>query len=305
MNNPKQTIEKVLIISGGNSSERKISLWSAKQVKEALESKGFKVEIFDLRRGKDLLKKISIDFDVIFPVVHGEEGEGGQLQKFLASLKTPFVGGDWQGFKQGWFKITFKEYCGEKGIKTSPWKKVKKTEEVVDFGFPNVFKSSNGGSSREVMILHSQKDLKDKNYLRLLNSGAELMVEKFLPGIEVTCAILNDQALPLIEIRPPESKWFDYKNKYSGETQEIPNAPSLDEKTKTKVQKIALGIHKNLNLGQYSRIDFIVSEGTPFALEVNTIPGLTANSLFPKAAKATGIEFPELMKLLTETAVLR
>jgi len=108
----------------------------------------------------------------------------------------------------------------------------------------------------------------------------------------------------VIEIIPPEGGWFDYQNKYSGATREIPHAPSLDEKTKQLVQKIALQIHQTLNLGPYSRIDFIVSELhshsssgklVPYVLEVNTIPGLTSQSLFPKAAQAVGISFPKLL----------
>lgn len=295
-------MSRVLIVSGGDSSERKISLLSAKQVKSALLSKGFRVKVFDLKVGKVNLKKAVKRFEVIFPVLHGEEGEGGQLQKFLQTLGKPFVGGSWQGFKQGWFKIQFKKYCDRERIKTSPWREVKSLRQVIDFGFPCVFKSSNGGSSREVIILKSEKDLKTANFKRLLSSGAKLMVERFLPGIEVTCAILNNKALPLIEIRPPENGWFDYQNKYSGQSQEIPNAPSLNQKIKELVQKIALSIHRDLNLGQYSRIDFIIFKGTPYVLEVNTIPGLTANSLFPKAAKASGIEFPELMENLVQTA---
>ncbi|OGE30627.1 hypothetical protein A2631_03660 [Candidatus Daviesbacteria bacterium RIFCSPHIGHO2_01_FULL_44_29] len=307
----KDKVLKILIISGGGSSERKISLWSAKQVKLALRSKGYKVKVFDLRRGTDDLKKLSKSFDVIFPVLHGEEGEGGELQKFLTTLKVPFVGGDWKGFKKGWFKISFKKYCDQENIKTAPWKRINSItlsgviREVCRFGFPCVFKTSNGGSSREVMVLKSEHDLKLPNFKRLSRSGADLMVEKFLIGIEVTCALLDDRALQLIEIRPPGDGWFDYENKYSGDSEEIPNAPSLNEETKQKVQQIALSIHQDLKLGQYSRIDFIVSSGEPFALEVNTIPGLTANSLFPKAAKAAGIEFPELMQQLVKTARVR
>src|SRR3989344_2199439 len=181
---------KVLIISGGNSSERKISLMSAKQVRLALISKGFKVKIFDLRKGRENLKKQVKEFDVIFPVLHGEEGEGGQLQKFLKTLGKPFVGGDWRGFKKGWFKISFKKYCDQENIKTAPWKRINSItlsgviREVCRFGFPCVFKTSNGGSSREGMVFKSEHDLKLPNFKRLSRSGADLMVEKVLIWIE-------------------------------------------------------------------------------------------------------------------------
>lgn len=293
---------KVLIITGGSSSERKISLISANEVKKALKQEGLEVKLFDLKKGYSALKKLFSKFDVFFPVLHGEEGEGGELQKFLAEKNKAYIGGDWKGFKQGWYKIPFKKFCDKNKIITSYWKVARNTADVKKFGFPSVLKSSNGGSSREVVILKSKEDLESKACQNLLNSGYDLFAEKYLPGIEVTVAIFESRALPVIEIIPPEKGWFDYNNKYSGETKEIPHAPSLDEKTKKAVQKIALQVHQSLKLGPYSRIDFIVSDNIPYILEVNTIPGLTPESLFPKAAKAIGISFSKLLDKMVNSA---
>lgn len=293
---------KVLLITGGVSSERRISLMSARQVKKGLLEAGFKVELFDLKKGYPALKKLFPKFDVFFPVLHGEEGEGGSLQKFLAKSKKPYVGGDPKGFQKGWFKIPFKRFCDRNKIITSPWKIIKNEDDIKKFGFPAVLKSSAGGSSREVVILKSTKDLDGKACRSLLNSGFNFFVEKYLPGIEVTVGILNNQALPVIEIIPPSGGWFDYRNKYSGVTQEIVGAPSLDEKLKDTVQQIALTIHQKFNLGPYSRIDFMVSDNIPYVLEINTIPGLTSQSLFPKAAQAAGISFPKLLDKMVRMA---
>ncbi len=295
-------MKKILIITGGTSSERKISLISAKSVKAALEKGGFETKLFDMKKGFKKLKEMTDDLDVIFPVLHGEEGEGGELQKFLSELEKPFVGGSWKGFKKGWYKIPFKKFCEKENILTSKWRIVKNSKDILKFGFPCVLKSSNGGSSREVVILKSEKDIKRRFAQSLLKSKSDLFVERFLEGVEVTVGILNNEALPVIEISPPPGNWFDYKSKYSGATREIINAPSLSSSTRQEVQKIALKINKTLNLGQYSRIDFIVSQGIPFALEANTIPGLTSESLFPKAAKSMGLDFPKLVKVLVETA---
>ncbi len=292
---------KVLIVTGGTSSERRISFMSARQVRNALTEVGHQVKVFDLKKGKNELKKISKNFDVIFPVIHGEEGEGGSLQKFLTSLGVPFVGGDPKGFKKGWYKISFKKFCDQNNILTSPWKKVKTKKDLIRFGFPCVLKSSSGGSSLEVVILKSEADLKNRLLYKLLKSNQPLFVEKYLPGTEVTVAILQNQALPVIEIIPSFG-WFDYHSKYSPETKEIPHAPSVPASTRRLTQKIALKIHQTLNLGPYSRIDFIVSSGKPYVLEVNTIPGLTANSLFPKAAQSAGISFPKLLDKMIKSA---
>lgn len=294
---------KVLVITGGTSSERRISFMSAKQVKKGLEESGHKVKLFDFKKGFKELKKIVVNFDVVFPVIHGEEGEGGKLQQFLASQGVPFVGGDPKGFKTGWYKVPFKKFCDQNNIPTSPWQIIKNKADIINFGFPSVLKGSSGGSSREVVILKSPQDFHQNLFKKLLKSNLPLFVEKYLPGVEVTVGILKNQALPVVEIIPPEGGWFDYQNKYWGTTQEIPHAPSLDEKTKKEVQKIALKIHKTLNLGHYCRIDFIVSDGKPFVLEVNTIPGLTASSLFPKAAQTIGISFPNLMDKMVQMVV--
>lgn len=294
---------KILVISGGTSSERKISLISGKAVKTGLEEAGYQVKIFDLKKDYTTLKNLAKYFDVIFPVIHGEEGEGGELHKFLAKLGKPYVGGNWKNFKKGWYKIPFKKFCQKNNLPTSSWKEVKTLEQVKRFGLPCVVKASAGGSSKEVIIVKTHRDL--LKLPKLLMREDKFLVERYLPGVELTVGILDNQALPVLEIVPPDGKWFDYKNKYSGVSQEIPNAPSLTNKERLALQGEAFKIHQMLNLGPYSRIDFIVSEGIPYVLEVNTIPGLTSESLFPKAAKAAGISFPNLVKMLVEISLAK
>ncbi len=296
---------KVLLITGGTSSERRISLMSAKQVALALKEVGYKIKVFDLKKGRSKLRKLAKNVDIIFPVIHGEEGEGGKLQEYLTKLRKPFVGGDPKGFKQGWYKIPFKKWCDKNNIPTATWKTVKNKNDILGFGFPSVLKSSSGGSSREVAILKSAKDLNLSLCRKLLKSKFALFVEKYLPGIEVTVGILKNKALPVVEIIPPKGGWFDYKNKYWGKTKEIPHAPSMTAKLRVEVQKIAAKIHKALNLGPYSRIDFIVSKEKPYVLEINTIPGLTASSLIPKAAQACGISYKEFVDRLIKLTLER
>ncbi len=286
---------KILVITGGTSSERLISQMSAKQVKGGLEETGHQVKLFDLKKGFPALKKLSYDFDVIFPVIHGEEGEGGNLQKFLSTLGKPFIGGDHKGYKKGWYKLSFKKFSDENKILTAPWKKVKSLKDIKNFGLPAVLKSTSGGSSREVVIIKEEKDFINPLLKKLLKSKLPLFVEKYLPGVEITVGILENEALPVVEIVPPKDGWFDYQNKYWGKTKEIPFAPSVSKKLQKKAQQIAQQIHITLKLGQFSRTDFIVSNGEVYVLEVNTIPGLTASSLFPKAAQAVGITFPKLL----------
>lgn len=293
---------KILIITGGISSERPISFMSAREVKKALIKNGHHVKLFDLKKGYEPIKVLAKNFDVLFPVLHGEEGEGGRLHKFLSKVKKPIVGTkNYKGMQKAWYKIPFKEYCDKNKILTPLWKKVKSEKEVLEFGFPCVIKTSSGGSSREVFILKSTKDL--LKYKRKIFKYKDLFIEKYIQGIEITVAVLGKKVLPILEIVPPKGEWFDYKNKYSGATKEIPNAPSLNKKTVEKAQEIALKIHNHFNLGSYSRTDFIVdSQGKIFALEINTIPGMTQGSLVPKEAKAAGLSFEEFIETLVNLA---
>lgn len=262
----------ILIISGGNSSERKISIISSEEVKKALEANKHKVKVFDIKNEAEKLSELIKDYDLVFPVLHGEEGEGGNLQKLLKKSGKPYVGGDPAGLKTGWYKIPFKKYCDENKIPSAPWKKVKTQEDVIKFGLPCVVKSTNGGSSKEVAILKNPADLKKKIFLNLFKLNQ-------LPSGGIIST--------------------------TGKTKEIVDTPNLSEKIKKQAQEIALKVHKDLDLGPYSRIDFIVSDNIPYILEVNIIPGMTPNSLFPKAAKAAGYPFPKLIQKLVDLSIYK
>jgi len=203
---------------------------------------------------------------------------------------------------KAWHKIPFKKYCDENGIITPVWKIVKNKENILSFGFPCVLKASNGGSSREVAILRSKGDLNKSAPQKILTSDVPLFVEKYIKGVEITVGILNEKVLPFLEIIPPNNGWFNYKNKYDGTSQEIPFAPSVPKTTQQQVEKIFLKIQEHFNLGTYFRADFIVSNGIPYILDINTIPGLTPGSLFPKQALAAGLNFQQMLEKLINSA---
>lgn len=294
---------KVLLITGGDSSERIVSLTSAKNVKKALEESGHKVKQYDLKDGYENIIKLAKSFETLFPVLHGEEGEGGQLHEFLNKIDKPIVGTrNYKGMQNGWYKIPFKEFATKAGLPTAPWEKIKNKDGILRFGFPSVLKATNGGSSHEVVILKSKSDLESKEGKRLLNSKAKLYIERYIKGAEITVGVLDGKTLPVIEIIPLSGQWFSYKNKYSPETKEIPFAPSVPKKLQEEAKETALKIHKDFNLGTYSRIDFMTTSDSVYVLEVNTIPGLTSESLMPKAAKASGLNFNQFLEVLITKA---
>lgn len=294
---------KVFLVTGGTTSERVISLLSAKQVKKGLFETGHQVKLFDLKKGK-ISKKLVKDYDVIFPLVHGKQGEDGSLYQTLIKLGKPYVGCKPLSSKIALDKILLNKLCDANKLPKPVWKIVKNVSDIKKFGFPSVLKAASGGSSKEVVILKSEKDLSKKIVKKILSLKDRFLVERFLPGTEITVGILFNKALPVIEIVPPKEGWFNYKNKYSGASQEIVNAPSLTEKAKKHAQKIALEINKKLNLFPYSRTDFIVVNNIPYVLEVNPPcgVGLTAQSLLPKAAAAAGLAFPVFLDKMVKIA---
>lgn len=292
----------ILVISGGNTSERPVSLNSANAVLEALKTNGHPAELFDLKDGYEKLKEISKNFDLFFPVLHGKEGEDGTLYQFLKGTGKPYVGSDPQGAKLSFDKILFKEYCDKHNIQSARWKIISNSDQIAEFGFPCVLKAAEGGSSKEVALLHSEQDLERPFTQEVLSLNDKFYVEELLSGVEITVGILKDQPLPVIEIIPPKDEWFDYQNKYSGKTQEIVGAPSVDSSIQKLAQEISLKIHQDLKLGPYSRTDFIVVSNTPIILETNPPCGVgfTSQSLYPKMAQAIGLEFPQLIKRLID-----
>jgi D-alanine-D-alanine ligase len=294
---------KILIITGGNSSERTVSLTSAKTVEEALQRNGHQVALYDLTRGYQGIIEEAEKFDILFPVLHGEEGEAGKLHKFLSKINKLIVGTrNYKGLEKAWHKIPFKKYCDENDIKTPEWKIIKNKNDILKFGFPCVLKASNGGSSREVVILKSKTDLDKPTTQEILTLDAPLFVERYIKGVEITVGILNGKVLPFLEIIPPGDSWFNYENKYDGSSQEIPFAPSVSNETQQKVVEIFLKIQAHFNLGAYFRADFMVSSGVPYVLDINTIPGLTPGSLFPKQALAAGLNFEQMLEELISNA---
>lgn len=294
---------KILLITGGDSSEREISLRSAQNVEQALKENSHSVTVYDLLEGYEPLKKLSQRFDVLFPVLHGEEGEGGKLHEFLSKLNKLVVGTkNYKGLHDAWFKIPFKDYCDIENVPTAAWKVVSNKQDILKFGFPSVLKASNGGSSREVAILKSKEDLEKDEYNKIMNLNTPLLVEKYLPGVEITTAVLNGKFLPIVEIVPTKHTWFSYEAKYDDTTKEIPFAPSVPKNEQKEAERITLKFAKDFNLGSYFRADFIINDGVPYALDINTIPAVTGASLLPKAAKAAGLSFNEFIEELVKSA---
>ncbi len=239
--------------------------------------------------------------EVIFPALHGGRGEDGTLQALLEISGIPFVGSDRVGCALAMDKDLSKRLLRDEGVPTPDWILTRgraegeaRLPEVVDrLGFPVIVKPPSGGSTLGLTLAHDMEELRVALDLSL-RYEEHVMFEGYVRGREVTVGVVGQEALAVGEIIP-EHELFDYECKYQpGMAQEIFPA-SLPPELSQSLQAQALVAHETLRMRDFSRVDFILTpDGTPWCLEANALPGFTANSLLPKAAKASGISFPDL-----------
>lgn len=307
--NPKNC--RVALLAGGTSGEREISIASGNGAKAALEEAGYTVEWLDPANNDDLKRLIDEKFDVAFLCLHGKMGEDGTVQGMLELLQIPYTCSRVQASAIAMDKVKSKILYSNAGIPTAKFKKFESHDEIdftelsKEIGIPCVVKPATEGSALGVEIVEAADDL-EAAFSRVFEIDNTALIEQFLEGTEVTAAVLgNDDpfGLPVIKI-VPTGEFYDFDSKYKpGGSEHICPAPLSDEVT-ARVQELAVKAHKALGCSGVSRSDFIIDEGgTPWILETNTIPGMTATSLLPDAAKAYGMTFPELCTALIEYAL--
>jgi D-alanine-D-alanine ligase len=340
---------KVLLLAGGDSSERAVSLDSGKSIYGALVSLGHEVTIADPARldiapsddpeqffsdttidetppeivadpyatRRDFVTRVlarwnDLGCDVVFNGLHGGVGEDGTIQAVFDYLGIPYTGSGACASAVCMDKVLSKKLAKLAGtpVASDIYVDTPEHEAVVidrqiahSLSFPVVVKPNHEGSSVGVTIVSDRDELDDaisaaKEY------GGPFMVEKFIPGCEITAAMLDYCELPLLEIKPKDGGFFDYKNKYQKGACEYLVPAQINDVSSEAIAASATQVYKALGCRGYARIDFRLSEdGYHFFLEANTLPGMTSNSLVPKAAKAAGIEFPELIDKILHLAL--
>jgi D-alanine-D-alanine ligase len=300
--------KRIGVLDGGLSSERDVSLRSGGAVTKALREAGYTVSEIDV--GKDLPQKLVAEkIDLAFIALHGRYGEDGCIQGLLESMFIPYTGSGVLASSVGMEKVFTKQVFVSNGIPTPAHAAFTTAQAALTaklpFDFPAVVKPSREGSSVGVTIAKTREQYEAAVHEAAKYPGL-IMVEQFIKGREVQGAVLDDEALGVIEIVPAR-EFYDYQAKYgpNSGTQYIFPA-RLDEKTYDKVNQICLAAHKALSCSGATRSDAIVTEqGEVYLLEVNTLPGMTATSLLPKIAAGKGITFTQLCERLLTGASLK
>jgi len=329
---------RVTVLTGGTSAERDVAIASAVQVVAALRARGHEVAVVDTARGyipetdevallsgtvgteppsiaqlqaleRGLLLSglanlaVVRDADVLFLALHGGRGEDGTIQTLLEMVGVPYTGSGRLGSAMAMDKDISKRLFEAAGVPTAAWVMAPASQSQVErnFGWPVVVKPSKQGSTVGLTVVKSAREY-DPAVALARQYDDEVMVEQFIPGRELTVGVLAGRALPVGEIIP-RHEIFDYECKYTpGMSQEIFPA-DLPEVVAAECSRLSLLAHEALKLGGYSRVDFRLTPGNElFCLEVNTLPGMAATSLLPQAARASGMDFPELCEQICRVA---
>ncbi len=337
----------IVVLCGGNSSERTVSIQSGYHVCRALRKKkhnavlldvffGTKeinllensVQEYDLDREKEKIENLSVGLkeaqenrkayfgenvlalcqkaDIVFMALHGKNGEDGKCQAVFDLFGIRYTGCGYLASAIGMDKAITKQIFAVKGIPTakSVWiKKGESTElDKYDMQLPVVVKACNGGSSVGVVLVKEKEDYESALEICFALDD-QILIEDYIDGREFSVGVIQEKALPVVEIIPKEG-WYDYDNKYKeGATDHICPA-NLDETTTKKMQQVAEAACSAIGCNPYARVDIMMdSQGNMYCLEVNTLPGMTATSLIPDEARAVGIDYPSLCEMIVNLSL--
>ncbi|MEG1256521.1 D-alanine--D-alanine ligase [Clostridium sp.] len=289
---------KVGVLMGGISSERDISLLSGEEIVKNLDKNKYEVVSLIIDSREEVIDKVKdLNLDFAFLAFHGEFGEDGSIQCILESVGISYSGSNPLTSAICMNKKQTKEILKAENINIADGVSLDKYDvlnwdNIEKIKYPMVVKPNNGGSSIGVSLVYCREELTSAIKEGFIYSD-EVLVEEYLNGLEYTVPILNGDTLPILSISH-QGNFFDYKCKYlDSKTEE--KVANLPQKLDNEIRKIGEKCFKIFDCKAYARVDIIVSNGKPYVLELNTLPGMTNNSLFPKSAKAANMNYSELL----------
>ncbi len=309
----RKKLLKIGVIAGGISSEREISLITGKSINQSLLRSGYDTVYIDLKNNfYSKLKEINL----AFLALHGRYGEDGTVQGLLELMKIPYTGSGVMASAVAINKILSKKIMEHEDILTPGYIELdfNSSSDFKDlnllisrkFIYPVVVKPNREGSTIGVSIVKNKRSL-GSAVKDALKYDSKILIEEYINGRELTVSIIGREpvALPIVEIKP-KGGFYDYKSKYTKDMTEYIVPAKIDKKVSENVLETAVKFHKVLECSGISRVDFILDGGNnAYAIELNSMPGMTATSLVPKAAKAAGIDFDLLVEIILDSASLK
>lgn len=290
---------KIGVIMGGVSSEREVSLQTGQEMIRHLDRSRYDVVPLVIGQRSDLITQVQqTGIDMALLALHGQYGEDGTVQGALDTLGIPYTGSGILASSLCMNKQLSKQLLKTAGVLTPSglcWQGMNDydPQAVEQLGYPVIVKPNTGGSSIGIQLVRNERELLPA-VQEAESLGETILIEPYIQGSELTCSILDGEVLPIIGIQSAHSEWFDYRAKYEvggAEEKVIQLPPEIEQ----RVREAALTSYRQLQCKVYARVDMILRQDMPYVLEVNTLPGMTANSLLPKSAAAAGITFSQLL----------
>lgn len=294
---------KIGVIMGGFSSERAVSMKTGQAMVETLKNLDYEVCEIVINKKEDIFNLPKIDFALL--ALHGKFGEDGSIQNYLEMIDIPYSGCNALSSAMCMDKNITKKVLKASGIPTANWTTIKELsehelEKAYALNYPVFVKPNSGGSSVATFKVKTKEELIPA-VKEALKWDMEVMVEEFMHGEEITCAMIDGEVLPIIKI-DAKGEFFDLASKYNdGGADEY--AVYFDKETQEKIHNICINTWNALGCEVYSRVDIIKGEHGMNVLEVNTLPGLTQASLFPKSAKAHGLSMEQLIDTVIKLSI--
>ena len=295
---------KVAVLMGGTAAEREVSLKSGRAVLEGLLRRGVDVQGIDVRGPEVLAELREGGFDRVFIVLHGRGGEDGVIQGALETLGLPYTGSGVMGSAIGMDKLRTKLVWEGMGLPTPGFVLLREEADLdtaAELGFPLMVKPAREGSSIGMTKATSIETLREA-WSKAGEFDSEVLAEHWITGAEYTVAVLGDEALPIIKLETPH-EFYDYDAKYFADDTRYLIPCGLDPAREAEIQTLALQAFKAVGASGWGRVDLMMDEeNLAWLIEVNTVPGMTDHSLVPMAARASGIDFDELVwRILAQT----
>ena len=286
----------VVVLKGGTSVEREVSLASGSAVFNGLKRLGIKASVIDV--GQDVIAQIeNAEPDLVFIALHGQGGEDGAIQGLLESMRLPYTGSKVLASALGMNKVKSKQVWEQMKLKTAKYELLSaQTDyvELIERLNKIVIKPVNGGSSLGISIVNNEKDLV-KEYEKALAFDSEIMAEQFIEGVEFSTGVIGDEILPTIQLETSR-QFFDYEAKYNDKDTKIICPVNLTPSEFNDLENLVSNAYTGLGCKGLARVDVIRDKnGEFYLLELNTIPGMTEHSFIPMALKSTGVSFDELL----------
>jgi D-alanine-D-alanine ligase len=294
-------VKRIAVLLGGKSSEREVSLRSGNAVLQSLLRLGYNA--IPLDAAGDLTLDLGRErVDLAFIVLHGRWGEDGTVQGLLEMMSIPYTGSGVLGSSISMDKTTMKLLFTAMGIPTPPYV-ICGSGDNIDFPLPFVVKPANEGSTIGISIVREAGEIENA-FRTALKYDRKLVVERFVPGQEITVAVVNGKTLPIVEVKPAKG-FYDFEAKYTKGMTEYIVPARISEKVERNASDTALRIYNAFDLSGCARIDMLVEDDMPLVIDINTSPGMTETSLVPKAWGHLGHSFDELVEEILREASLK